>query len=422
MFTTFIHNLFPILFLIIMISKIMFIGFRRAVNLSPKLILLIVIVVFSCGTLVAQIKTGAERTNDYLPLLEGKRVGLVANHTSLIGNTHLVDSLLALEVNLVKIFGPEHGFRGNMADGAVIENGIDQKSGLPVISLYGSNKKPSPEDMEGLDLVIFDIQDVGLRFYTFISTMQYVMEACVENNVDFLVLDRPNPNGFYIDGPVLDPKYKSFVGMQPIPVVHGMTIAEYARMINDEGWLENGVKCNLAYITCLNWDHRKYYELPVRPSPNLPNMTSIYLYPSLCFFEGTIMSIGRGTDLPFQVYGHPGYKESGFSFTPKSIPGASVNPPLKGEKCFGVDLSTLPYNFFRDNSGIILHWLIDAYDQLKEKDDFFNAYFVKLAGTEKLQEQLENGVSANVIRAGWKKDLQNFQETRKKYLLYKDFQ
>lgn len=404
-----------------MISKIRFIGFNKALEVSSKLTLFILIVIVSCGTLFAQVKTGAERTDDYLPLLEGKRVGLVANHTSLIGNTHLVDSLLALKVNLVKIFGPEHGFRGNMADGAVIENGIDQRTGLPVISLYGSTKKPSPEDMKDLDLVIFDIQDVGLRFYTFISTMQYVMEACAENNVDFLVLDRPNPNGFYIDGPVLDQKYKSFVGMQAIPVVHGMTIAEYAQMINDEGWLENGVKCNLDYITCLNWDHRKYYELPVKPSPNLPNMTSVYLYPSLCFFEGTIMSIGRGTDKPFQVYGHPGYKEPGFSFTPVSIPGVSVNPPLKGEKCFGVDLSSLPYSFFRDNSGIILHWLIDAYDQLKEKGDFFNAYFVKLAGSEKLQEQIEKGISANAIRASWKNDLQNFQEIRKKYLLYKDF-
>ena len=251
--------------------------------------------------------------------------------------------------------------------------------------------------------------------------MQYVMEACAENDVDFLVLDRPNPNGFYIDGPVLEAEYKSFVGMQPIPVVHGMTVAEYARMINEEGWLENGVKCNLNYITCLNWDHRKYYELPVNPSPNLPNMTSVYLYPSLCFFEGTAMSIGRGTDFPFQVYGHPEYGAKEFSFTPRSIPGASINPKYLGKKCFGADLTSLPHSFFRDNSGIVLHWLIDAYDQLKDKGEFFNAYFVKLAGTEKLQEQIEKGTSANAIRAGWRKDLQKFQETRKKYLLYRDF-
>lgn len=388
---------------------------------SKRLFIVLIILIVFPGILFSQVKTGAERTEEYLPMLEGKKIGLVANHTSYIGKTHIVDSLVSLGVDLVKIFGPEHGFRGNMADGAAIENGIDPKTGLPVISLYGSSKKPSEEDMAGLDLVIFDIQDVGLRFYTFISTMQYVMEACAENGVDFLVLDRPNPNGFFIDGPVLETEFKSFVGMQPIPVVHGMTVAEYAQMINEEGWMENGVKCNLSYISCLNWDHRKYYDLPIKPSPNLPNMTSVYLYPSLCFFEGTVMSIGRGTDFPFQVYGHPKYEATGFSFSPRSIEGASVKPKYKGEVCNGVDLSTLPGSFFKDNSGIILHWIIDAYDQLKDEGDFFNAYFVKLAGTKKLQEQIENGVSANTIRAGWKVDLQKFQEIRKKYLLYSDF-
>ena len=402
-----------------MISKTTIVYFRKFSISIFKFFL--VLLIFYSGVSFAQVKTGADRTGEYLPLLEEKRIGLVANHTSLIGNTHLVDSLVALNVNLVKIFGPEHGFRGIVSDGKTIENGIDQATGLPVISLYGSTKKPAKEDMQDLDLVIFDIQDVGLRFYTYISTMQYVMEACAENDVDFLVLDRPNPNGFFIDGPVLEAEYKSFVGMQPVPVVHGMTVAEYARMINEEGWLENSVKCNLNYITCLNWDHRKYYELPVNPSPNLPNMTSVYLYPSLCFFEGTTMSVGRGTDFPFQVYGHPEYRATDFSYTPRSIPRASVNPKYLGDKCFGVDLTSLPNSFFKDNSGIILHWLIDAYDQLKDKGDFFNAYFVKLAGTEKLQEQIEKGTSANAIRAGWRKDLQKFKETRKKYLLYRDF-
>jgi uncharacterized protein YbbC (DUF1343 family) len=371
--------------------------------------------------ILAQIKTGAERTEVYLPLIKDKNIAVVANHTSMIGNTHLVDSLISLNVKVIKIFGPEHGFRGNRSDGKAIEDGIDSNTGLPVISLYGKHRKPSAEDMKDIDLVIFDIQDVGLRFYTFISTMQNVMEACAENDIDFLVLDRPNPNGFFIDGPVLEPEYKSFVGMQPVPVVHGMTVAEYARMINDEGWLENGVKCKLNYVKCENWDHRKYYHLPVNPSPNLPNMTSIYLYPSLCFFEGTVMSVGRGTDFPFQVYGHPDYPATGFSFTPRSIPGASTNPKYLGKKCNGVDLQKFPKDFFHNNARIILDWLLDAYTQMENKDEFFNKYFVKLAGTKKLQEQIEKGTSPAAIRASWNKDLQEFQKIRKKYLLYHDF-
>ncbi|MCD6597320.1 MAG: DUF1343 domain-containing protein [Bacteroidales bacterium] len=369
----------------------------------------------------AQIRAGADLTEVYMPLIKGKNIAVVANHTSIIGNTHLVDSLISLKVNVVKIFGPEHGFRGDNADGKLIEDGIDQHTGLPVISLYGAHRKPTKEDLKDIDLVIFDIQDVGLRFYTFISTMQYVMEACAENGINFLVLDRPNPNGFYIDGPVLEPEYKSFVGMQPVPVVHGMTVAEYARMINEEGWMENGLKCNLSWVKCENWDHRKYYKLPVNPSPNLPNMISIYLYPSLCFFEGTFMSVGRGTDFPFQVYGHPDYPKSGFTYTPRSIPGVSTSPKYLGRKCNGVDLQKFPKDFFHDNAGIVLEWLIDAYSQMENKDDFFNKYFLKLAGTKKLQEQIENGTSSLTIRSGWKKDLQKFQIIRKKYLLYHDF-
>ena len=386
---------------------------------------LLIIIIFLPGMfsneLWAQIRAGADLTEVYMPLIKGKNIAVVANHTSIIGNTHLVDSLISLKVNVVKIFGPEHGFRGDNADGKLIEDGIDQHTGLPVISLYGAHRKPTKEDLKDIDLVIFDIQDVGLRFYTFISTMQYVMEACAENGINFLVLDRPNPNGFYIDGPVLEPEYKSFVGMQPVPVVHGMTVAEYARMINEEGWMENGLKCNLSWVKCENWDHRKYYKLPVNPSPNLPNMISIYLYPSLCFFEGTFMSVGRGTDFPFQVYGHPDYPKSGFTYTPRSIPGVSTSPKYLGRKCNGVDLQKFPKDFFHDNAGIVLEWLIDAYSQMENKDDFFNKYFLKLAGTKKLQEQIENGTSSLTIRSGWKKDLQKFQIIRKKYLLYHDF-
>jgi len=251
--------------------------------------------------------------------------------------------------------------------------------------------------------------------------MQNVMEACAAYGIDFLVLDRPNPNGFYIDGPVLEPEYKSFVGMQPVPVVHGMTVAEYARMINEEGWLEKGVKCKLTYVKCENWDHRKYYHLPVNPSPNLPNMTSIYLYPSLCFFEGTVMSVGRGTDFPFQVYGHPDYPATGFSFTPRSIPGASVNPKYLGKKCNGVDLQKFPKDFFHNNAGIVLDWLIDAYAHASSHFDSFVSSSLGYINTKKLQEQIEKGTSPAAIRASWNKDLQEFQKIRKKYLLYHDF-
>ncbi len=390
-------------------------------NFKKFLIIIILLLGIFSHELRAQVRTGADCTEVYMPLIEGKNIAIVANHTSMIENTHLVDSLISLKVNVVKIFGPEHGFRGDNSDGKLIEDGIDQHTGLPVISLYGAHRKPSKENLKGIDLVIFDIQDVGLRFYTFISTMQYVMEACAEYGIDFLVLDRPNPNGFFIDGPVLETEYKSFVGMQPVPVVHGMTVAEYARMINEEGWLENGIKCKLNWVKCEKWDHRKCYELPVNPSPNLPNMVSIYLYPSLCFFEGTIMSVGRGTDFPFQVYGHPDYPNSGFDYTPRSIPGVSISPKYLGQKCNGVDLQKFPDDFFHDNAGIVLEWLIDAYNQMENKDAFFNKYFLKLAGTKKLQEQIEKGSSSLAIRSGWKKDLQKFQKIRKKYLLYRDF-
>jgi len=372
--------------------------------------------------LYSQVLTGAERTEQYIPLLKGKKVGIVANQTSRIGETHLVDSLLSLGMNVVKVFGPEHGFRGNNDDGLAVNDTMDFQTGLPVISLYGKRKKPTPGDLKGIDLMIFDIQDVGVRFYTFISTMQYVMEACAENQVDLLILDRPNPNGFYVDGPVLDTNYRSFVGMQPIPVVYGMTVAEYAWMLNEEGWLKNGEKCHLQYILCKNWDHRKYYELPVKPSPNLPNIESIYLYPSLCFFEGTSMSVGRGTNFPFQIYGHPDYPAGQYSFTPRSIPGTATHPKYEGKLCNGVDLTHVPKFFLRNNSGVIMQWLVDAYEEMGKNELFFNNYFDKLTGNDKIRKEILAGRTALVIQASWKKEVQAFKKIRKKYLLYRDFE
>jgi uncharacterized protein YbbC (DUF1343 family) len=277
---------------------------------------------------------GAERIDVYLKELKGKRVGLVVNQTSTIMHTHLVDTLKSLGINIKKVFAPEHGFRGDHSAGAVIKNGIDDKTGLPVVSLYGSTKKPSVEMLADIDIMVFDIQDVGVRFYTYISTMHYVMEACAEQGKKVVVLDRPNPNGFYIDGPVLQEAYKSFIGMHPIPLVHGLTVAELAKMINGEKWLKNGVQCSLVVVPCLNYNHQTLYQLPIKPSPNLPNMNSVYLYPYLGLFEGTNVSIGRGTELPFQVVGRPGFKGS-YSFTPKNIPGIADDPKFEGKLCGG---------------------------------------------------------------------------------------
>ena len=391
-------------------------------NILLKVFSVTLIAVMWQGVLTGQVITGAARTGEYLPLLKGKKVAVVANQTSMIGETHLVDSLLSLGINIKKIFSPEHGFRGVADAGEHLDDYNDVKTGLPVISLYGKHRKPLIEDMEGLDIVLFDIQDVGLRFYTYISTMHYMMEACAENNVDFLVLDRPNPNGFYVDGPVLDSALRSFVGMHPVPVVHGMTVAEYAQMINGEGWLKDSLTCNLKCVKCENYTHKTYYDLPVKPSPNLPNLRSIYLYPSLCFFEGTCMSVGRGTDFPFQIFGHPDYPDTGFSFTPRSIEGAATNPKYKGKVCNGVDLSHIPFDFVHDNRRLVLDWLIDAYSSMKNTKDFFNAYFDKLAGNSTLREQIIAGKNKWIIYASWKKDIEDFKNKRKKYLLYKDFE
>ena len=368
------------------------------------------------------IKTGADQTEVYLPLLKNKQIGIVSNQTSLIGKMHLIDSLLSLKINIKKVFCPEHGFRGDSEAGAKIENNIDSKTNLPIISLYGKNKKPGKADLNGLDIVIFDIQDVGVRFYTYISTLHYVMEACAENNIQLIVFDRPNPNGYYVDGPVLDPKFSSFVGMHKVPIVHGMTIGEYAEMINGEKYLSNQLKCNLKVVKVLNYSHKDYYILNVKPSPNLTNMNAVYLYPSLCLFEGTVMSIGRGTSKPFQIIGHPLLENTDYSFTPASIKGMSENPPYKGEICNGYDLSEFSTAILRSEAKLNLFWLIDTYKRLFNKTKFFNDFFDKLAGNDLLRKQIIEGKSEEEIKSSWETDLKVFKDIRKKYLLYPDFE
>lgn len=371
---------------------------------------------------VAEVVVGAARTGAYLPLLEGKTIALVVNQTSMIGDVHLADSLYNLGVDIQAIFSPEHGFRGEADAGEKIEDGRDPRTGIPLISLYGSKREPTTEDLAGVDLVIFDIQDVGARFYTYISTMHYVMQACARNDVAFMVLDRPNPNGHYVDGPVRQPGYESFVGMHPVPVVHGMTVGEYAQMVNGEGWLEDGRQCELIVISCEHYDHRTFYNLLVRPSPNLPNMHSIYLYPWLCFFEGTVASAGRGTTKQFQVIGHPDFPEGDFTFTPVPRPGA-MHPKLEGRECRGYDLSTIPLDTLRRRAELDLQYLIDFYRAFPDKDNFFleNLWIDKLAGGPSLRAQIVAGESEGDIRAGWQEELSTFMAVRKKYLLYPDF-
>ena len=370
--------------------------------------------------------TGANQTSKYLPYLKGKNVGMTINQTSTIGNKLSMDSLLSLGVNVVKGFGPEHGFRGNASDGAKIGNDKDDKTGIPIISLYGDHNKPTKEDLAGIDIMIFDIQDVGVRFYTFLSTLHYVMEACAENNVELIVFDRPNPNDGYVDGPILDEKFKSFVGMHPIPIVHGMTFGEYAQMINGEGWLANKIKCKLKIIKLLNYKHGKPYTLPISPSPNLNTQQSILLYPSLCLFEGTVISQGRGTYFPFQVLGNPELKSRySFSFKPVSIKGMSDNPPQMNKECFGLDLRKYDTNIFRETGRINLSWLIEFYNAYPFKDKFFNQSkngkfgIDRLAGTDKLREQIILGKTEKEIRDSWEPGLTQYKNMRKKYMLYK---
>ncbi|WP_353077945.1 DUF1343 domain-containing protein [Flavobacterium sp.] len=359
------------------------------------------------------LKTGAENYTAYLPLLANKKIGIVTNPTGIVENKkHLVDFLLENKVDLQKIYAPEHGFRGTADAGEVIKDGKDIKTNLPIISLYGNNKKPKPEQLADIEIMIFDIQDVGARFYTYISTLHYVMEACAENNIALLVFDRPNPNGTIVDGPVLEMEHKSFVGMHTIPVLHGMTIGEYAKMINGEKWLANGVTCNLTVIPCTNYKRDMPYSLPVKPSPNLPNDQSINLYASLCFFEGTNVSVGRGTEKQFQIYGSPFLLKTDFSFTP--IPNFGAKEPMhKDILCYGEDLSKI-----KKVSRLELKWLIKTYANTSDKTVFFNDFFTKLAGTKKLQEQIIEGVSEKDIRKSWEVDLNAFKEMRKHYLIY----
>jgi len=382
---------------------------------------------------------GAERMEIYLPLLKGKSVAVFANQTSLVKNSHLVDTLLKCGIKVVKIFGPEHGFRGEADAGEKLGNTNDKKTGIPVISLYGNHKKPTAEDLLGVDMLIFDIQDVGVRFYTFISSLEYYLEASLENHIPLLILDRPNPNGFYVDGPVLDKKFKSFVGMQPIPVVYGMTVGEYALMLAGEKWLST--LANAAYINqpaskdrqkrilqlkiipCKNYDHNSKYVLPVAPSPNLKSMQAIYLYPSTCFFEGTLLSEGRGTEAPFQIFGHPSLPNNLYSFIPKPTAGAK-NSKCFYQKCYGWYKAGSNEAVLQDlNNTIQIKYMLDAYQLFPGKDSFFlkNNFFNQLAGTDLLMAQIKQEVNENDIRKSWKPLVDSFKKIRKKYLLYKDF-
>ena len=360
------------------------------------------------------IKTGADNYEKYLPLLKDKKVGIVTNQTGILSNkTHVVDFLLEKKITVQTIFAPEHGFRGTADAGEHIVDGKDPKTGLPIISLYGDNKKPKPAQLSGIDVMIFDLQDVGARFYTYISSLHYVMEACAENNIQLIVFDRPNPNGSIVDGPLLEKEFTSFVGMHPIPLLHGMTIGEYAQMVNGEKWLKEGAQCKLTVIPCVDYSRTMPYSLLVKPSPNLPNDQSINLYASLCLFEGTNVSMGRGTEKQFQIYGSPFLTKTNFSFTPKPNFGAK-DPLYNGKECFGEDLTAYP-----KLKQLELKWLIKAYQNTSDKTKFFNAFFTKLAGTKKLQQQIESGVSEAQIRKTWQKDLEAFKKMRTKYLIYK---
>ncbi|MBK7806320.1 MAG: DUF1343 domain-containing protein [Saprospiraceae bacterium] len=364
--------------------------------------------------------TGAERVAFYHPLLKDKKVALVVNQTSIVKDKHLVDTLLKLGVNIQVIFAPEHGIRGKADAGEIISDTKDSKTGLPVISLYGKKKKPLAEDLRNVDVILFDIQDVGVRFYTYISTLHYVMEACAENNLPLILLDRPNPNAYFVDGPMLDPAYKSFIGMHPVPVVYGMTIGEYAQMINGEGWLTNKATCKLTVVGCKNYDHDTYYELPIKPSPNLPNIRSVLLYPSTCFFEGTTLSLGRGTEKQFQVIGHPKIK-SEYSFTPMPNEGAK-DPPLNGQKCYGTDLSNVTTGSIIQSKKIDLSYLLEYYKKMTDLNEKFfldNNFIDKLAGSDQLRKQILAGKNEQEIKETWKPGLEAFHKIRAKYLIYK---
>ena len=369
----------------------------------------------SCQT---KINTGSERLEEYLPLLKNKNVGVVAHNASRLNsnlNKHLVDILIENKINIESIFAPEHGYYSDSDNGDLLEDDNDKLTGIKIISLYGKTKKPLPKHLKDIDVILFDIQDVGVRFYTFISTLHYVMEACAEENIPVIILDRPNPNGHYIDGPVLDLKFKTFVGMHPVPIVHGMTIGEYAKMINGEGWLKNKIRCDLKVIANRNYTHKSKYILPIRPSPNLPNNQSIYLYPSLCLLEPTSISVGRGTEKQFQIYGHPNFPKSNFQFKPKPNFG-SKNPKWNNQICYGITLEKI-----KVLDQIELSWLIDSYDKIKRKETFFKDSFERIAGNDILRKQIINKIPEKEIRKSWRAGIEEFKKIRKKYLLYPDF-
>lgn len=361
---------------------------------------------------------GSQQFSNYLPLLKNKRVGIVTNISGMVGKTTIVDTLISLNVKVIKIFGPEHGFRSDTEAGEKVQNNKDKKTGLPVVSLYGSNKKPTKEQLQDIDILVYDIQDIGVRFYTYISTLCYVMEACAESGKELIVLDRPNPNGFYVDGPVLKSEFKSFLGLHPVPLVYGMTTAEYASMANGEGWLKDRVKCKLHLIKMQNYDRRASYKLPVKPSPNIPNSTAVLLYPGMGLFEGTIVSLGRGTNFPFQVLGHPAYSDTSFSFTPKPT-ALAKEPKYVNKRCFGIDLRKDNY-VVNHPKKIDLRYLKIMYNNLKG-NDFFDKNFNFHAGNAELQAQVKAGMSEEGIRKSWQADLDAFKVIRKKYLLYTDF-
>lgn len=374
-------------------------------------------------TFDTDITVGAERVDSYLPDIKSKRIAIVGNQTSMVGKQHLVDTLISLGVAVKKVFAPEHGFRGMADAGAWIKDGKDEKTGVPVVSMYGKYKKPSAESLADVDIILFDIQDVGARFYTYISSMHYVMEAAAESGKQVIILDRPNPNGHYVDGPVLESSQESFIGMHPVPIVHGMTIGEYAQMINGENWLKNKVKCDLKVIECENYDHTKFYEVPIKPSPNLPNMSSIYMYPSVCLFEGTNVSVGRGTNKPFQIIGKPNFPKGDYKFTPVAGPGSKY-PKHKNVECQGYDLSEFGWHSMRDQRKIYLHWLVGMYRDSNDKESFFkkSGSFYLLCGNKKIKQMLVEGKSAEEIEASWQDEVKKFKLTRQKYLLYKDFE
>ena len=365
----------------------------------------------------AQIRVGAEMTDEYIPLLKGKKVALLSNHTGMVGNEHTLDVMLKKGVNVTTIFSPEHGFRGKADAGEHVSSGVDSKTGIPIASLYdGKTRSPKKSVMDNIDIIVVDIQDVGLRFYTYYCTMVDLMNAAAKFGKSFMVLDRPNPNGMYVDGPILDMKYESGVGRLPIPVVHGLTMGEIAEMTNGEGWLKGGKKVPLTVIKCRNYTHQSRYELPIAPSPNLPNMKSIYLYPSTCYFEATPVSLGRGTDKPFQIYGHPNMKGYSFSFTPRSVDGAKNQPQLN-RLCYGVDLTNLSDEEIIAK-GINLEYVIDAYNNLNMDDYFFRSFFEKLIGDGNIRKMIKAGKSADEIKATWADDVEKFKKQRKPYLLY----